>query len=105
MKFKEDIQVKNYTYGWALSDKGYVEVPEDEYNNNQKNMAEYIKVLSGAISKANCGWDGVVYKLMKINSYAEPFMVLCVGGHGERWIPIDGNSKGCIFAVLGENLW
>lgn len=97
--------MKNYTYGWALLDKGYVEVPETEYNSNQKNIAEYIKVLSEAVSKAHCGWDGVVYKLMKINSYAEPFMVLCVGGHGERWIPIDGNSKGCIFSVLGENIW
>lgn len=97
--------MKNYTYGWALKDKGYVEVPADEYNDYQKSMAEYINILSEAISKAKCGWDSVVYRLMKINNYAEPYMVLCVDGHGERWIPIDGNSKGCVFAVLGENLW
>jgi hypothetical protein len=39
------------------------------------------------------------------NKYAEPYMVLCVDGHGERWIPIDGNSKGCNLQVLGENIW
>lgn len=97
--------MKNYTYGWKLKELGYVEVPKDRYNDHQKNMAEYIDVLSEAISKAKCGWDSVVYKLMKINNYAEPYMVLCVGEHGERWIPIDGNSKGCVFSVLGENLW
>jgi hypothetical protein len=42
---------------------------------------------------------------MKIGNYAEPYMVLCVGGHGERWIPIDGNSKGCCLEVLGQNIW
>lgn len=97
--------MKNYTFGWNLKELGYVEIPEEEYNDRQKDMAEYISVLSDAIHKANCGWDGVKYKLMKINNYAEPYMVLCVDDNEARWIPIDGNSKGCIFSVLGENLW
>jgi hypothetical protein len=97
--------MKNYTFGWRLKELGYVEVPKEEYSDHQKSMADYISVLSEAISKAKCGWSGVVYKLMKINNYAEPFMVLCVGGKEERWIPIDGNSKGCCFEVLGQNIW
>jgi hypothetical protein len=97
--------MKNYTFGWRLKELGYVEVPEEEYNDYQKSMAEYIAILSEAIAKAKCGWDGVVYKLMKVNNHAEPYMVLYVGKHGERWIPIDGNSKGCVFEVLGQNIW
>lgn len=97
--------MKNYTFGWALREVGYVEVPEEEYTDRQKNMAEYIAVLSEAVSKAKCGWSGVEYRLMKINNYAAPYMVLCVDGHGERWIPIDGNSKGCCLEVLGQNIW
>lgn len=95
----------NYTFGWALRDAGYVEVPTEEYNEHQKDMAEYIEILSEAVRNAKCGWSGVEYRLMKINNYEAPYMVLCVDGHGARWIPIDGNSKGCNLSVLGENLW
>ena len=97
--------MKNYTYGWRLKELGYVEVPEDEYTDRQKDMKAYIDVLSEAVSKAKCGWDCVKYKLMKTNNYAEPYMVLCVDDTEGRWIPIDGNSKGCCLSVLGENLW
>ena len=97
--------MKNYTFGWRLKELGYVEVSKEEYSDHQKSMEEYIGVLSEAVRKAKCGWDSVVYKLMKINNYAEPYMVLCIAGHGERWIPIDGNSKGCCLEVLGQNIW
>jgi hypothetical protein len=101
--------MKNYTYGWRLKELGYVEVAEEQYTDRQRDMKEYIDILSEAVRKAKCGWDGVQYKLMgsssSTNKYAEPYMVLCVGEHGERWIPIDGNSKGCCLSVLGENLW
>jgi len=30
---------------------------------------------------------------------------LYVDGGGQRYIPINGNSKGCNLSVLGENLW
>jgi hypothetical protein len=97
--------MKNYTFGWRLKELGYTEVPAEEYTDRQKDMSEYISVLSDAVKKAKCGWSGIEYRLMKVNNYAEPYMVLCVDGHGERWIPIDGNSKGCNLSVLGENLW
>ena len=101
--------MKNYTYGWKLKELGFVEVPEEQYTQHQMEMKEFVDMLSEVVIKANCGWDGVQYKLMvsstSTNKYVEPYMVLCVGGCGERWIPIDGNSKGCNLQILGENLW
>ena len=101
--------MKKYTYGWVLRDRGYIEVPESEYTDCQNDMKDYIDMLSIVVAKAKCGWDGVWFKVMRykngIDDYIEKYMVLYVDGHGERWIPINGNSKGCNLAVLGENLW
>lgn len=98
--------MKNYTYGWRLKDLGYVEVHKSDYTDNMFDMNVYIDMLSDVIVKAKCGWDGVEYKVMKDkNGYINEYMVLCVNGNGERYIPISGNSKGCNFSVLGENLW
>ena len=98
--------MKNYTYGWKLKEQGYVEVPEEQYTDRQKDMQEYIKLLSEAVRKANCGWSGVEYKVMKyIDGSIEKYMRLWVEDGGSRWIPITGNSKGCNLSVLGENLW
>ena len=99
--------MKNYTYGWYLRDRGYVEVSESEYTDAQKDMKEYIDLLSEAVVKAKCGWDEVQYQVMENINYGakEQYMVLCVDGYGERYIPITGNSKGCNLQVLGENLW
>jgi hypothetical protein len=100
------VNMKNYTYGWLLQSQGYVEVPESEYTDRMLEMKEFIDMLSEVVVKANCGWDGVEYKVMKYTDNSiEKYMVLCVDGHGERWIPINGNSKGCNLSVLGENLW
>ena len=98
--------MKNYTYGWKLKEQGYVEVPEEQYTDRQKDMQAYINVLSEAICNAQCGWDGVEYKAMKhTNGSLETYMRLWVKDGGSRWIPITGNSKGCNLSVLGENLW
>lgn len=98
--------MKNYTYGWMLRYQGYVEVPESEYTEHMIDMKEYIDLLSIVVSKANCGWDEVKYKVMRYKDDSfEKFMVLYVDGHDARWIPINGNSKGCNLQVLGENLW
>jgi hypothetical protein len=98
--------MKNYTYGWVLQDKGYVEVDESEYTAAQMDMQKYIDMLSDVVVAAKCGWDGVEYKVMKHpHGGNETYMVLCVDQVGERWIPITGNSKGCNLEVLGENLW
>lgn len=98
--------MKNYTYGWVLRDKGYVEVDEAEYTERQMDMKEFIESMSIVIKSAKCGWDGVRYKVMKyMDCSIEKYMVLYCNDGGERWIPINGNSKGCNFSVLGENLW
>ena len=98
--------MKNYTYGWKLEELGYVEINESEYSSYQKDMRSFIDDLSEVLVSAKCGWDGLQYKVMKnkFNDVNE-YMVLCVEKHGERWIPISGNSKGCNLQVLGENIW
>lgn len=99
--------MKNYTYGWHVKSCGYREVDEDKYTERQIDMGNFIKSMSTVIESANCGWDNVQYKVMEHveNKNIETYMVLYCGGHDARWIPIDGNSKGCNFSVLGENLW
>ena len=98
--------MKNYTYGWKLEDMGYSELSTDKYTKSMVEMKDYIDLLSNVVVKAKCGWDGVEYKVMKhASGDISEYMVLCVDGNGERYIPISGNSKGCNFSVLGENLW
>ena len=98
--------MKNYTYGWHLFAQGYVEVPESEYTERQIDMKKYIDMLSNVVKNAQCGQDYVKYKVLKYTDDSlEKFMVLGVGNHDARWIPINGNSKGCNLQVLGENLW
>lgn len=97
--------MKNYTDGWVIKNRGYVAVPISEYTESQNDMRKFIKSMSPIIVEARCGWDGVRYEVMKLeNGYINEFMVLYCEG-GERWIPINANSKGCNFSVLGENLW
>ena len=96
----------NYTYGWVLRDRGYIDIDQSAWTTAQMEMKIYIDMLSVVVAVAQCGWDGVVYKVMQ-DRYGsiESFMVLTVDGTGERWIPITGNSKGANLQVLGENLW
>ena len=99
--------MKNYTYGWIIRGRGYREVDEIDFTEKQIEMGKFIRAMSIVIENARCGWDSVQYKVMEHseNNDIKEYMVLYSGGHGVRWIPIDGNSKGCNFAVLGENLW
>ncbi len=99
--------MKNYTYGWVIKDKGYVELPVTEYTDEQMDMRKFIKSMSAVIVEARCGWDGVRYEVVKHNEIGNvlEYMVLYCNGGGSRWIPITENSKGSNFSVLGENLW
>ena len=101
---------KKYTYEWRLKELGYTEVPESEYTERQKEEKEFIDMLSNVVWKAGCDWTGVAYRVMRYTDNSiEKYMVLYVGSEdymeGSRWIPINGNSKGCNLAVLGENLF
>ena len=98
--------MKNYTYGHIIRDRGYFETPVSEYRKAQLDMKEFVESMSDIIAKANCGWSGVRYEVMKHeNGDMSEYMVLYCNGGGSRWIPITANSKGCNFSVLGENLW
>lgn len=99
--------MKNYTYGWLIKDNGYVELPESAYTDNQLDMMKFIQSMSEVIVEARCGWSGIRYEVVKHNEREDmlEYMVLYCDGGGSRWIPINGNSKGCNFSVLGENLW
>lgn len=98
--------MKNYTYGWRLRELGYVEIPEEQYTDRQRDMKEYIDILSEAVRKAKCGWSGVEYKVMQYTDGSiEKYMRLWVEDGDSRWIPITGNSKGACLSDIGENLW
>lgn len=98
--------MKNYVYGCAIKDRGFVEMAKEEYTEHQTDMSNFIKSMSAVIADARCGWDGVRYEVVrhKENGGTAEYMVLYCNG-GERWIPISGNSKGCNFEVLGQNIW
>ena len=100
--------MKNYTFAWKIKQLGWEEVDVREYNNSQNEMREFIEEMSKIVCKARCGWKGVHYKVVKnaLGGVSE-YMVLYTSDGDEhgRWIPISGNSKGCNFSVLGENLW
>lgn len=97
--------MKNYTYGWQLKEQGFVEVPAEQYTGGESARRDYINLLSEVVRKAHCGWDGVKYKVMKLNNSYREYMVLWCDGGGSRYIPITDNSLGCCLSVLGENLW
>ena len=97
--------MKNYTYRHVVESNGLFEVHENEYTNSQIDMKKFVESMADIIVSANCGWDGVMYKVMGNDSYHRVYMVLYCNSGGERWIPIDCNSKACNFSVLGENLW
>ena len=98
--------MKNYTYKWELENRGFTEIPQTEYTEQQIDMEDFIKSLSKVINEAKCGWTGVEFKAMKHTSgIIEEYMRLYVDGGGSRWIPITSNSKGANFQVLGENIW
>ena len=99
--------MKNYTFGWKLKEQGFVEIPEEQYTDRQRDMKTYIDLLSTVVFEANCGWSGVKYAVMLyIDGSIEKYMVLWVDDVNDgRWIPITGNSKGACLSALGENLW
>lgn len=101
--------MKNYyTYRWVLLNKGFQEKPEAEYTDYQKDKKNFVDDLSKIVKKANCGWDGVEYKVMQLGNGYEEYMILyvgCTAGSGERWIPVTGNSKAAFFNALADNFW
>ena len=93
---------KNYTYGWVLKDRGYVEVPESEYTERQIDMKNFIESMSEVIKATRCGWDGVKYKVMRyMDNSIENFMVLYCDGEAlwYRKTQVCHFSKVCAFSA------
>ena len=104
--------MKNYLYKHQIGNgyDAWEEVPVDQYTERKKEHKEFVDMLSNVVKKAKCGWDEVKYKVIMYEPGTdgecfETFMVLCIDGNEERWIPITGNSMGANLQVLGENLW
>ena len=98
--------MKNYFDKQYLEYTGYTEIPKIKFSKAQEEMYDFINSISPIIKNAKCGWDGVYFTVMEHpnNTELHEFMVLYSGSYG-RYIPVNGNSKGCNFSVLGENLW
>lgn len=99
--------MKNYVYTLTIKERGGEELDWREWPESYFKHSTYVKkFLSPALKASKCGWDDVIYQVIKYpNGEIAPYMALCVNGKPERWIPIDGNSDGCNLQVLGENIW
>lgn len=99
--------MKNYFSNLTIKERGYKEVDVSAFTKSMNHRMAFIAKMAEVIRMAQCGWDGVVYKAMKNpkTNEIDEFMVLYVEHRMARWIPIDGNSDACNFAVLGENLF
>lgn len=99
--------MKNYLYTFEIKRREGREVDWREYTENELQNSVYIEMeLRSALIGAKCGWDDLKYKVIEYpNEFRTSYMVLYSGGFPERWIPIEGNSKGANLQVLGENIW
>lgn len=99
--------MKNYLYTFTIKERNGREVDNSEWTKNDFRHSAYIDMdLCKAVVNANCGWDDLKYKVIEYpNGLRVPYMVLYVGKNPERWIPIEGNSRGANLKVLGENIW
>ena len=99
--------MKNYLYTFEIKERNGKELSWQEYTENEQAHCAYIDVdLRNALVDANCGWDGLKYKVIEYpGGIRVPYMVLYVGKNPERWIPVEGNSRGANLQALGRNIW
>lgn len=99
--------MKNYFSNYTIKERGYEEVEFSSFTNGMYQKFMFIAKMAEVLRVAKCGWDDVTYRAMQNprTGDVDEFMVLYVGNRAVRWIPIDGNSDACNFAVLGENLF
>ena len=99
----------NYLYKHEIMERGYKEIPENEWPSHCKEMGKFIDSVSPIIQNAECGWNGVSYKVMEKECQGEiiqnSFLKLYNNGGGERWICVTGNSKACNLSELVNNIW
>lgn len=103
----------NYTFKWQLEEKGFKEIPWEDWDKlpngkGYKNKDYYVdNYLMQAIRESNSGWENVKYKLLKKDEYIEEYIVLCYDTKTDegRYINVSGNSLAAIGQVAFNNIW
>ena len=103
----------NYTFKWQLEEKGFKEIPWEDWDNLYngrlyKKKDFYVdNYLMQAIRESNSGWENVKYKLFKKDEYIEEYIVLCYDTKTDegRYINVSGNSLAAIGQVAFNNLF
>ena len=103
----------NYTFKWQLEEKGFKEIPWEDWDNLYngrlyKKKDYYVSnYLMQAIRESNSGWENVKYKLLKRDEYIEEYIVLCYDTKTDegRYINVSGNSLAAISQVAFDNLF
>jgi hypothetical protein len=100
----------NYVYEFAVKDRGYVDVPSDQWTDMHYQKYKFTELhLSPTLKASKCGWSNAQYKLMKLPLGGRTeFLVLWegeVGKSGSRWINVTGDSYGSIMCAMCDNLW
>ena len=103
----------NYTFKWQLEEKGFKEIPWEDWDNLYngrlyKKKDFYVgNYLMQAIRESNSGWENVKYKLLKKDEYIEEYIVLCCDTKTDegRYINVSGNSLAAIGQVAFDNLF
>lgn len=103
----------NYTFKWQLEEKGFKEIPWEDWDNLPngrlyKKKDFYVdNYLMQAIRESNSGWENVKYKLLKKKEYIEEYIVLCYDTKTDegRYINVSGNSLAAIGQVAFNNLF
>lgn len=103
----------NYTFKWKLEEKGFKEIPWEDWDKlpngkGYKNKDYYVdNYLMQAIRESNSGWENIKYKLLKKDEYIEEYIVLCYDTKTDegRYINVSGNSLAAIGQVAFNNIW
>lgn len=94
----------SYSWKFTLDDRGYKEVPFEDYSKEHMLKNKYVQeYLSPSITNAKCGWDHCEYSVLCNNDNITEFAILYpdkenVSG---RYYNVSGDSLGAI----AETIW
>lgn len=100
--------MNNYTWKWSLEEKGFVEVPFNEYTKYQYSKLNYVEqYLSPSIQHSNCGWHHATYYVLKNKLGIEEYVALYPEKENAngRYINVSGNSLGAIAIATWSNVF
>ena len=96
------------TYKWVLDQRGFKEIPFEEYTEEQLRKHGYVsRYLSPSIQAAKCGWDHVVYYVLENQYGREEYAVLYpdTDNSSGRYMNVSGNSLGAIAEEVWRNVF